>query len=69
MTRDTPGDSPATPATDIPLRTRISAARALLEDGVCGEYQFLSGRQQAHIQEAIEFLQEAEDGFLGGVDE
>jgi hypothetical protein len=69
MPQDTPDDGPVPPATDVPLRTRISAARALLEDGTGGEYQFLSGRQQARIQEALEFLREAEDGFRGGVHE
>lgn len=62
MRTDTPDDSAAT---HVPLRARISVARALLEDGTRDEYQFLSGRQQARIQEAIEFLRAAEDGFRG----
>lgn len=69
MAQDTPGDDPAATRSGVPLRMRISAARALLEDGTGGEYQFLSGRQQARIQEALEFLREAEDGFRGGVHE
>lgn len=69
MPQDPPEDGSGPPATDVPVRTRISAARALLEDGAGGEYQFLSGRQQARIQEAIEFLREAENGFRGGVNE
>lgn len=68
MPEDIPNDGPA-PPTNVPMRTRISAARALLEDGNGGEYQFLSGRQQARIQEALEFLREAEDGFRGGTHE
>ncbi|WP_255194923.1 hypothetical protein [Halorarius litoreus] len=68
MSRD-PSTADSEPTPRIPLTTRISAARALLEDGMGDEYPFLSGRQQARIQEAITFLQEAEDGFRGGVRE
>lgn len=69
MSQEIPDGDPAAPRRPIPIHTRISAARALLEDGCGGEYQFLSGRQQARIQEALEFLREAEDGFRGGADE
>lgn len=69
MPRDPSADDSAPTSPRIPLTTRISAARALLEDGIDDEYQFLSGRQQARIQEAITVLQEAEDGFRGGARE
>jgi hypothetical protein len=68
MSQETP-DDPTPSTAPVPLRTRISAARALLEDGTGGEYRFLSGRQQARIQEALEFLREAEEGFRGGAHE
>jgi hypothetical protein len=68
MSQETPDDRTQS-AAPVPLRTRISAARALLEEGMGGEYQYLSGRQQARIQEALEFLREAEEGFRGGAHE
>lgn len=65
-----PADGPAaTPGSNFPLQTRLTAARAMLEEGTTGEYQYLSSHQQARIQEAIEYLREAEAGFRGGVDE
>lgn len=63
MDHDGRDDETDTAGGHVPLRTRLSGARALLEEGTGAEYQLLSARQQARIQEAIECLRQAEDGF------
>lgn len=63
MVNDGRDDETDTPSGHVPLRTRLSGARALLEEGTGSEYELLSARQQARIQEAIECLRQAEDGF------
>lgn len=49
--------------TDLPLRVRVAAARALLEASPAPDYSELPAEQRAHFQEAIEFLRHVEQGF------
>lgn len=50
---------------DLSLRARVAAAKALLEASPEREYQSLPASQRAHFEEAIEFLQRVEKDFPG----
>lgn len=45
---------------DLPLRPRVAAAKALLEASPEREYRTLPASQRAHFEEAIEFLRRIE---------
>lgn len=62
---DAPRERPNGSPTDLPLETRVAAARTLLEEIPEPEYDATSASQQALIQEAIEFLGRVERGVRG----
>lgn len=50
---------------DLPLRARVAAAKALLEASSDQEYRDLPATQRAHFEEAIEFLRRVEKDVNG----
>lgn len=57
----TPSIDGGTTTTDLPLRVRVAAARSLLESSSADDYTALPAAQQAHFQEAIEYLQRVQE--------
>lgn len=48
---------------ELPLRARVAAAKALLEASSADDYDALPASQRAHFEEAIEFLGRIEEGL------
>lgn len=48
---------------ELPLRARVAAAKALLEASSADDYDALPAAQRAHFEEALEFLRRIENGL------
>lgn len=48
---------------ELPLRARVAAAKALLEASSADDYDTLPAAQRAHFEEALEFLRRVENGL------